>query len=136
MTGWDTWQAVPIDWRLTGVFPTIHDRGEAFVYSENLWATHQLPELWVSCLGVCGHRVGVDGAAHVLNGMAKRMIAGDLEVGGEHAVPFDSGAVLRFRVGLPSRSRREELEAYGADEGAPVSEVCWSCCSPAGAAAD
>jgi hypothetical protein len=136
MIGWDTWEAVPIDWRLTGVFPTIHDLGEAFVYSENLWATHHLQELWVSCLGVCGHRVSLDGAAHALNGMAKRMIARDLEVGGEHPIPFDSGAVLRFRVGLPSWGRQEELEAYGVEDDAPVSEVCWSCCSPPGAAAD
>ena len=135
MTGWDSWTAIPIDWRLTAVFPTIYDEGEGFVYSENLWTTHQLPELWVSCLGTCGHRVSEEGAANVLNEMARRMIAGELKAGGEHAVPFDSGAVLRFSLGSPSRGRWEELQTYGADRDAPVSEVRWSCCSSATAAA-
>lgn len=135
MTGWDSWHAIPIDWHLTCVFPTIHDEGEAFVYSDNLWATHQLPELWVSCLGACGHRVSEEGAAHVLNEMARRMIAGELHPGGDHAVPFDSGAVLRFEAGQPSHGRWEELETYCAERDAPVIEVRWSCCSSATAAA-
>ena len=135
MTGWDTWMAVPIDWRLMAVCPSVHDRGEAFVYSENLWATHRCPELWVSGLGMCGHRVSVDGAAQVLNDMARRMIAGDLKPGGEHAVPFDSGAVLRFELRLPSRDRWKELQAYYAEEKAPICEVRWTCCAVAEAAA-
>jgi hypothetical protein len=130
--GCDSWEAVPVDWHLTGVSPTTDDDGEAFVYSNDLWAVHLLPELWVSCLGICGHRVAVEGAAIVLNAIARRMIAGDLGLDGEHAVPFDSGAVLRFFVGAPSTTRREELEMYMTMDDAPVSEVVWSCCAPSG----
>lgn len=135
MTGWDSWHAIPIDWHLTCVVPTIYDETEAFVYSDNLWSTHALPELWVSCLGTCGHRVSEHGAADVLNEIARRMIAGDLRTGGEHAVPFDSGAVLRFEVGLPKRGRWCELETYCADQDAPVIEVRWCCCQAAHATA-
>src|SRR5438270_6690670 len=93
MYGWDCCDAIPIDWHLTAVFPTCEHEGEEFVYSEDLWATHGLPELWVSGLGACGHRVDGRGAANVLNTMIRRMIAGDLKVGDEHPALFDSGAI-------------------------------------------
>lgn len=75
--------------------------GEEFVYSEDLWAIHGLPELWVSGLGVCGHRVDGRGAAGVLNDMIRMMIAGELEAGDEHPVlstaepPSDSRSASR-----------------------------------------
>ena len=40
MYGWDCFDAIPIDWRLTSVFPTCEHEGEEFVYSEDLWPTH------------------------------------------------------------------------------------------------
>ena len=128
MYGWDCFDAIPIDWQLTAVFPTCEHEGEEFVYSEDLWATHGLPELWVSGLGTCGHRVDGRGAAAVLNTMIRRMIAGDLKVGDEHHALFDSGATLRFRVGPPMTGRWYELQTYGASQDAPVSEVTWTCC--------
>ena len=39
MYGWDRFDATPIDWHLTAVFPTCDHEGEEFVYSEDLWAT-------------------------------------------------------------------------------------------------
>lgn len=113
MYGWDCFDAIPIDWHLTAVFPTCEHEGEEFVYSEDLWATHGLPELWVSGLGACGHRVDGRGAANVLNTMIRRLIAGDLNVGDEHPALFDSGAAGRearhcpgqcLEDGEPSRS--------------------------------
>lgn len=135
MPGWDTWYAVPIDWHLTAVFGEVPVIAEGFVYSNDLWSTHGLPELWVSCLGICGHRVSEEGAAHVLNEMARRLIAGDLQPGGQHAMPFDSGAVLRFHLGPPAHGRWDELETYYAERDAPVCEVRWSCCFRVDAAA-
>jgi len=74
MYGWDCFDAIPIDWHLMAVFPTCEDEVEEFVYSEDLWATYGLAELWVSGVCACVHGFGGRGAGGGLNTMNRRMI--------------------------------------------------------------
>lgn len=126
-----TTESAEYTWKVVGVFPTEDEPVEAFVYTTGLWEEHGQPELWCSCLGECGHRVSIEGAHFVLNRMARRILTDTLDIGGEHAEDFSSGATLRFTLwpAEEAEEARDRYQTYCAPPDAPVSKVSWRCCA-------
>jgi len=117
--------AIPIDWKLIAVF----DATPPFVYSAGIWEHHLLPELWVSGLGECGHRVDLRGVAAILNIMGQVLTTD--ATGFAHPFIYDFGSgVLTFTADGPSadEATREELQIFQAADTAPVIRVRWRCC--------
>lgn len=82
-------------------------------------------ELWVSCLGTCGHRVDMRSAGGVLSLIARQLIADNLP-DRTVTVPFETGDLV-FTVGEPLGGRRELLQTYQAGW-AEIAVVEWRCC--------
>lgn len=82
-------------------------------------------ELWVSCLGTCGHRVSMEGAGGVLNLIAEQLIADNLP-DRTVSVPFETGDLV-FTAGKPLGGRRDLLQTYQAGW-AEIAVVEWRCC--------
>lgn len=126
-----------IDWKLIGVASAEGDDEiiDPFIYTFGLWDRHQLPELWCSTTGTCGHNTELEGLGMVMNQLAGRLVdEGKLDE--PVPVPFqsrlsDGPIVLTFTPEPPSTKKRNDLQTFVTKRQAPIIEIRWRCCDGA-----
>lgn len=113
-----------------GPVPSDPDTASDFAYTVGL-ATRGLPELHLTARPTHGDDPGADWALSaadctvLLNGVARRLVAGALQPGDRWREDFDGGLVhAELEVGGPVDPR--SVKAYGAGPGAVVLPLRWS----------
>jgi hypothetical protein len=100
---------------------------EEFAYTEGLVANEEMPNLWLSYRGACGHRLGYEMAHYLVNETAQQLIDHGVAPGGAVDGETAAGGIIRVRVGDPVGPREgEQLEAFPSD-GAPIIPLSWTC---------
>ena len=118
-----------VSWTVIHVRATDDDPPEfdSFAYSEGLVANENVPNLWVSYRGDCGHQLGYEMAHYLVNGTARRLIAGEIAIGESWDSETAAGGVVRVRLGeTVGRDECARLEAFPRD-GVPLSPLSWTC---------
>lgn len=100
---------------------------EPFAYTEGLTSEEELPNLWLSYRGGCGHRLGQEMAHFVVNETAKGLVDHGIELSGSLDVETAAGATIRIVLGAPlDKDECLELEVFPDDDGAVV-PLSWTC---------
>lgn len=116
-------------WTVMHVVPCVGDPpdAQAFAYTHGVFVAFGKPNVWVSYLGACGHRLGTEVAHGSVNELVERLIKGDLASGRSCDLLTGAFDILRFTAGSPVEGEAADAIEAWPPEGGPVLPLSWRC---------